>query len=40
MPYLDINPHRQRLPKWIRYVGLGILAALTVVVVVAALTGT
>ncbi|WP_155854338.1 hypothetical protein [Arthrobacter sp. MA-N2] len=39
MPYIDINPHRQR-PKWISHVGLGVLAVLAVVVVVVALAGT
>ncbi|MDQ0636386.1 hypothetical protein QFZ40_004357 [Arthrobacter pascens] len=39
MPYIDINPHRQR-PKWLGYLVLAILAALTVIVVIAALAGT
>lgn len=38
MPYIDINPHRQR-PKWLAYVVLGVLTALTTFVVIAALTG-
>jgi hypothetical protein len=38
MPYIDINPHRQR-PKWLGYVVLAVLAALTIFVVIAALTG-
>lgn len=38
MPYIDINPHKQR-PKWLAYVVLAVLTALTVFVVIAALTG-
>jgi hypothetical protein len=38
MPYIDINPHKQR-PKWLSYVVLAVLTALTVFVVIAALTG-
>lgn len=37
MPYIDINPHRGR-PKWLGYVILAVLAALTVLVVVLALS--
>lgn len=37
MPYIDINPHRQR-PKWLGYLMLAILAALTATVVILALT--
>ncbi|MDP9982263.1 hypothetical protein J2W14_001651 [Pseudarthrobacter oxydans] len=37
MPYIDINPHRNR-PKWWAYVGLLLLALVTFVVVVLALT--
>ena len=37
LPYVDINPHRKR-PKWWAYVGLTILAVVTVAVVVLALT--
>jgi hypothetical protein len=36
MPYVDINPHRQR-PRWISYASLAILAVLTACVVGAAL---
>lgn len=36
MPYVDINPHRNR-PKWWSYVVLGILLVATVAVVAAAL---
>ncbi|MDQ0633178.1 hypothetical protein QFZ40_001087 [Arthrobacter pascens] len=39
MPYIDINPHRQR-PKWLGYLVLAVLTALTVIVVIAALVGT
>jgi hypothetical protein len=39
VPYNDINPHRQR-PKWLGYIVLAVLTALTVIVVIAALTGT
>jgi hypothetical protein len=28
MPYIDINPHRSR-PKWMAYIGLGVLAVAT-----------
>lgn len=38
MPYIDINPHKQG-PKWLGYVILAVLAALTTFVVTAALTG-
>jgi hypothetical protein len=38
MPYIDINPHRQR-PKWLGYAVLAVLTALTVFVVVLALAG-
>lgn len=38
MPYIDINPHRQR-PKWLGFLVLAVLTLLTVVVVVAALAG-
>lgn len=38
MPYIDINPHRGR-PKWLAYLVLAVLAALTIRVVIAALTG-
>ncbi|MDQ0212636.1 hypothetical protein J2S92_003326 [Arthrobacter bambusae] len=38
MPYIDINPHRQR-PKWLGYVVLAILAALALFVVIVALSG-
>jgi hypothetical protein len=38
MPYIDINPHRQR-PKWLGYVALAVLTVLTVVIVALALTG-
>lgn len=38
MPYIDINPHRNR-PKWVGYLVLAVLAALTTVVVVLALGG-
>lgn len=38
MPYIDINPHRQR-PKWLGYLVLAVLTGLTVFVVIAALTG-
>jgi len=37
LPYIDINPHRKR-PKWWAYVGLAILAVVTLAVVVLALT--
>ncbi|MDQ0826186.1 hypothetical protein QFZ60_002359 [Arthrobacter sp. B2I5] len=37
MPYIDINPHRQR-PKWLGYLILAVLAALTATVVFLALT--
>jgi hypothetical protein len=36
MPYIDINPHRGR-PKWVGYLVLTVLAALTVGVVGAVL---
>ena len=36
VPYVDINPHRNR-PKWWAYGGLVLLAAATVAVVVLAL---
>lgn len=36
MPYLDINPHRQR-PKWQAYLGVTVLAVITLCVTVAAL---
>jgi hypothetical protein len=38
MPYIDINPHRGR-PKWLAYLVLAVLTALTILVVIAALTG-
>lgn len=38
MPYIDINPHRQR-PKWLGYLVLAVLTLLTVLVVIAALAG-
>lgn len=38
MPYIDINPHRQR-PKWLGYLVLAVLTAVTVFVVIAALAG-
>lgn len=38
MPYIDINPHKQR-PKGLGFVVLAVLAALTTFVVIAALTG-
>ena len=37
MPYVDINPHRSRR-KWPAYAGLGILAVVTVCIVILALT--
>ncbi|MDQ0925665.1 hypothetical protein QF038_004173 [Pseudarthrobacter sp. W1I19] len=37
MPYIDINPHRQR-PKWLGYLILAVLAVLTATVIIAALT--
>jgi hypothetical protein len=36
VPYIDINPYRSR-PKWMAYVGLGVLAVATDFVVVLAL---
>ncbi|WP_425550566.1 hypothetical protein [Arthrobacter gyeryongensis] len=36
MPYVDINPHRQR-PKWLSYVGLSVLLLLAVLAVIFAL---
>lgn len=36
MPYIDINPHRQR-PKWIGYLALAVLTVLTLTVVFIAL---
>ncbi|CAH0292744.1 hypothetical protein SRABI26_04282 [Arthrobacter sp. Bi26] len=36
VPYVDINPHRNR-PKWWAYVGLVLLAAATACVVCVAL---
>ena len=36
MPYIDINPHRQR-PKWISYAGLTVLGVVCAVVVFFAL---
>ena len=38
MPYIDINPHRQR-PKWLGYVVLAVLAVLALFVVIVALAG-
>lgn len=38
MPYIDINPHRQR-PKWLGYVALAVLTVFTVAIVILALTG-
>jgi hypothetical protein len=38
VPYIDINPHRQR-PKWLGYLVLAVLTAVTVFVVIAALAG-
>jgi hypothetical protein len=32
VPYIDIDPHRSR-PKWMAYVGLGILTVVTGLVV-------
>jgi hypothetical protein len=37
VPYVDINPHRQR-PKWVAYAILAVLALATVAVVILALT--
>lgn len=37
MPYIDINPHRQR-PKWIWYLLLAVLVVLTAAVVITALS--
>lgn len=37
MPYVDINPNRQR-PKWQAYAGLVLLAAATICVVIAAIS--
>ncbi|MDJ0459299.1 hypothetical protein PUN71_019010 [Arthrobacter sp. NQ7] len=37
MPYIDINLHKGR-PKWVGYAILAVLAALTILVVVLALT--
>jgi hypothetical protein len=37
MPYVEINPHKDR-PKWVPYTVLVVLFVLTVVVVAAALT--
>jgi hypothetical protein len=36
VPYIDINPHRSR-PKWPAYLGLGILAVATGLMVFLAL---
>ncbi len=36
MPYVDINPHKDR-PKWVGYIVLAVLVVLTVAVVSAAL---
>jgi hypothetical protein len=36
VPYIDINPHRSR-PKWMGYLGLGVLAVATGFVVFLAL---
>lgn len=38
MPYIDINPHRNR-PKWLGYVVLAVLAGLTALVSALALAG-
>jgi hypothetical protein len=38
VPYIDINPHRKG-PKWRAYVVLAVLAAVTIAVVAAALSG-
>jgi len=38
VPYIDINPHRGR-PKWLGYLVLAVLTALTILVVIAALAG-
>lgn len=38
MPYIDINPNRHR-PKWLWYLVLAVLAILTAVVVIGALSG-
>lgn len=36
MPYVDINPHKQR-PKWVGLVVIAVLSLVTVAVVVLAL---
>jgi hypothetical protein len=38
MPYIDINPHRNR-PRWVGYLVLAVLAGLTGLVVALALVG-
>ncbi|MBP1135266.1 hypothetical protein JOE31_001498 [Arthrobacter sp. PvP023] len=37
MPYVDINPHRPRRPRWLAHVGLSVLTVATLAVVTLAL---